>query len=1384
MKDGNKTKAQLLNEVVKLRKRIAELETDQVKRVRAKRTSKRAKIAIHPSEELFRLLFNNINDAIFIQEKPGYDGLSGKFLEVNEVACKRLGYTREELLQKSPSDINAPDTNAHIATMMKKLIVEKYAVWEGVHITKDGRRIPVVISNHVFNMEGKLVILSAVKEITLRKRAEEANKQAEQALRESEQRYRDLIEKMPDGVYRSTQKGKFIEVNPAMVKILGYDNKEELMAINVKSQLHFASFERKSVSLQEKFEGISVFRLKKKDGSEIWVEDHGRHVVDEKGNILYYEGILRDVTERIETENKLRESERRFKTLAEATSEGISITENGIILDVNDQHAKMHGYERNELIGKPVLEIVAPDSRERLTKAIHHDEEGPIEYLDLRKDGTKFPVEVRSRNVQIGGRELYLASVRDVTERKEAEEYIQRFSRVVEQTADSVIITDRNGVIEYVNPAFERHTGYSHDEIIGKTPRIVRSGYHDVAYYKDMWNTILSGKVFRSLITNRKKNGELSYEEITIAPLKDEQGNITNFVSTNKDVTARRLTEMALMESEHRFRTLAEASFEGIMLTERGIIVDCNDQLCKMLGYDRAELLFKSASIAVAPESRDLVNEAIRSDKQEPYEHLAVGKDGIIFSVEARGRNTQIGVRELRLTAIRDITKQKQTEETLQRERNLLRVLIDNLPDLFYFKDAQGRYVLNNPAHLRSIGVTNQEETLGKTTFDFHPHELATKYFEDEMRVVRTGEAMIGKEELCYRKDTGAMHWHLTSKIPLKDHQGEVTGFVCISHDITEQKRVQEAFQRERNFLRTLIDYLPDIVYFKDTEGRYVLNNRAHLRSIGANNQEDVLGKTTFDFNPRELADQYHEDEMNIVRSGKPILMKEELALHRDTGEERWHLTSKIPLLDDQGKVTGIVGISRDITYHKQYEEKLQHERNLLQTLIDSMPELINYKDAEGHYLLNNRAHLRSLGVERQEDVLGKTTFDFNPRELAEQYHEDEMNVVRSGKPILEKEELALHRDIGEQRWHLTSKVPLKDSEGKVTSYITISTDITDRKHFEEALEHERNLLRTLIDSMPELINYKDAEGHYLLNNRAHLRALGVERQEDVLGKTMFDFHPPELAQKYYENELQVMHTGEAVLDKEEIVIHHGTDDRRWYLTSKVPLKDNQGKVTSYITISTDITDRKHSEEALEHERNLLRTVIDNLPDFIFYKDTEGRYVLDNLPHLLSIGAKHQEDIIGKTTFDFNPPELAKLYSEDEKKVIETGKAMYDREELALHRDTGEQRWHLTTRVPLIDGRGRVTGLVGIARDITERKHAEAERERLIKELQEALADIKTLSGLVPICANCKKIRDDKGFWTQVESYIQERSQARFSHGICPDCMKKLYPEFVPKKKG
>jgi len=208
---------------------------------------------------------------------------------------------------------------------------------------------------------------------------------------------------------------------------------------------------------------------------------------------------------------------------------------------------------------------------------------------------------------------------------------------------------------------------------------------------------------------------------------------------------------------------------------------------------------------------------------------------------------------------------------------------------------------------------------------------------------------------------------------------------------------------------------------------------------------------------------------------------------------------------------------------------------------------------------------------------------------------------------------------------------------------------------------------------------------------------------------------------------------------------------------------------------------QKRLDTALAKERNLLRTLIDNIPDAIYTKDLSYRKTLTNRADAYNMGRKSEAEVLGKDDYELFPKEIAEGFIADDRSVIQTGKPVINREEYVIDKE-GQKHFLLTTKLPFRDEQNQIIGLIGIGRDITERKIAEEERERLIKDLQDAAADIKVLSGLVPICSNCKKIRDDKGYWTQLEGYIQERSQAKFSHGVCPDCMKKLYPEFVLKK--
>lgn len=233
-------------------------------------------------------------------------------------------------------------------------------------------------------------------------------------------------------------------------------------------------------------------------------------------------------------------------------------------------------------------------------------------------------------------------------------------------------------------------------------------------------------------------------------------------------------------------------------------------------------------------------------------------------------------------------------------------------------------------------------------------------------------------------------------------------------------------------------------------------------------------------------------------------------------------------------------------------------------------------------------------------------------------------------------------------------------------------------------------------------------------------------------------------------------------------------DGRRVWFSENHLLFAASAESVYVLTMCRDITGSKTAENAVAAERNLLRTLIESTPDKIYIKDRQSRYVMNNTAHLRSIGLAMQADCIGKTSFDYFPRELAQGYFTDEQELLRTGEPLIGREEQVIDLSTGRTVWHLTTKVPCRDESGVIVGLVGISRDITNSKMLQEEREKLITELKDALAKIKRLNGLVPICAWCKKIREDTGYWSNLEQYIAEHSEATLSHGICPECSQKM----------
>ena len=266
--------------------------------------------------------------------------------------------------------------------------------------------------------------------------------------------------------------------------------------------------------------------------------------------------------------------------------------------------------------------------------------------------------------------------------------------------------------------------------------------------------------------------------------------------------------------------------------------------------------------------------------------------------------------------------KSVSTNDAVVHDRLFLRSIIDNLPDAIYVKDKDARKIIANLTDVKNIGLSSEDELLNKTDFDFYPKEIAEGFLADDKSVLQSGKAMINREEFFVDKE-GNKHWLLTSKIPLRDHNKNIIGIIGIGRNITDRKLAEESLEYERNFLKTLINSLPDAIYAKDTAGRKTIANLADLLNMGFTSEEEVLGKTDYDFFPKEIAEKFYANDRSIIEKGNAVLNKEEYFFDKE-GNKHWLQTSKVPLRDSNDEVVGLIGISRDITAQKIAEEELK----------------------------------------------------------------------------------------------------------------------------------------------------------------------------------------------------------------------------------------------------------------------------------------------------------------------------------------------------------------------------------------------------------------------------------------------------------------------------
>jgi PAS domain S-box-containing protein len=297
-----------------------------------------------------------------------------------------------------------------------------------------------------------------------------------------------------------------------------------------------------------------------------------------------------------------------------------------------------------------------------------------------RKNGEVFWAEINSSPMRDENNRIVgiMGVTRDISGRKSAEDKMNMLSVAVDQNPASIVLTKLDGSIEYVNLAFTATTGDTLEEVIGKDPRILKSGQTQKKVYKDLWNSIMNGKVWHGEFVNKKKNGELYYENATIAPIKDNDGSITHFVAIKENVTSKKFDQQNLKKSQERYKLLADISQEGILIFENGLVVDTNQSFHRITGFDKSKVLETDPlPMLFTQESVEVIKEKIETLYNFPFEITGIRKDRTNYPAELEIKQLKYQGRDLMVTSLRDLSYRKRLEEVLRSSLRLTEMISD-----------------------------------------------------------------------------------------------------------------------------------------------------------------------------------------------------------------------------------------------------------------------------------------------------------------------------------------------------------------------------------------------------------------------------------------------------------------------------------------------------------------------------------------------------------------------------------------------------------------------------------------------------------------------------------------------------------------------------------
>ena len=989
----------------------------------------------------------------------------GRVVRVNRAWERTFGYTSAEAVGRYIWELMSIPTEVEPARrVFQKLMAGEWPrEYDTYWFTKDGSRRELAWStSFVYDDEGTVqYVIGAGIDITEQKLAQEE-------LRRTQERYALAVAGANDGLWDWDLSSDTVYLSPRLRSILGFGAEEpDIHAAQWAQLVHPDDVKPMAAEIRAHLEGRtaqfqSEHRVRRKDGTYRWVLSRGMSVRDGSGKAYRMAGSLTDIAQRKDAEQKLRESEERYRDLVENINDVMFVVDMaGNLTFVNSVIEHITGYHPAEVVGRPFTEFIFPEDLPTLLDSFERTKAGrlePLEYRVIAKDGTLRWVRSSSRPIVQDGRQLGVRGVlADISDNKDAERALReselRFRGTFEQAAVGIAHVATDGRWLRVNQKLCDIVGYAREELLERT-------FQDITHPDDLDTDLeyvarmLAGGIQTYSMEKRyvHKQGQLVWVNLTVALVREPSGEPKYFISVVEDITARKQAEEVLKTQAH----VLDSLMEGVNVAEQdGTICFTNPAFDRMLGYEKGELIGAHVSMlnAYPPEE----NARIVGDIMQHLEKHGTWrgeftnrrKDGTVFASSAALSVLEISGRRYWVSVQEDITERKRAEAVLGESERRFRGTFEQAAVGICLVATDGRWLRVNQKLCDIVGYT-REELLERTFQDItHPDDLGADM--DHLRRLMANEiSTFAAEKRYFRKD-GRLVWVNLTVATVREPSGEPAYFIGVIEDITARKHAEEVLKTQAHVLDAIIEGVSII----EEDGTICFATPGFDAMLGYERGE-LIGRHVSIANagsPEEGARRVDEVLETLKTHGA---YRGEFRNRRKDGTV-FTSYARISGLDMSGRQYW-VSVQEDITERKQAEERLRENEAKFRSLANTVTAAI---------FIMQGARMRYVNPAAQR-ITGYTEAELLEMDFWQVIHPDFKDLVRErglarqrGEPIPSSYEVRICTKNGETRW-VDFTGSLIEFEGDPAALGT-AFDITERKCAEESdRQHQAELAHML----------------------------------------------------------------------------------------------------------------------------------------------------------------------------------------------------------------------------------------------------------------------------------------------------------------------------------